>query len=81
MLKKKLGIEAIEEDWEYDCIYNYYKISSTLIIPEGNKRIGNSAFWGCDKATIILKKPRSEFKFIGSCAFKICKNVKEEIRS
>ena len=75
MLKKKLGIEAIEEDWEYDCIYNYYKISSTLIIPDGNKRIGNSAFWGCDWLREV-EIPES-VKFIGELAFKCCYNLKK----
>lgn len=46
MLKKKLGIECIELDWNerFDLIYDYYKIPSTLIIPEGCVRVGLSAF-------------------------------------
>lgn len=52
MLKKKLGIECIELDWNerFDFIYDYYKIPSTLIIPKGCEKVGRSAFedWsGC----------------------------------
>ena len=46
MLKKKLGIEAIERD---GCKRTCFKISSTLIIPEGCVKIGMCAFWGCKK--------------------------------
>ena len=46
MLKKKLGIHAIERDWDViSRPYNYYKIPSTLIIPEGVERIGKNAFY------------------------------------
>ena len=108
MLKKKLGIEAIEKNWNIrvDYIDAYYKIPSTLIIPEGCREIGDAAFrcgelkkvvipesvewigycafYGCRQATIVIQKPRSEFKYIGSCAFDYCKGVKDvkkEIRS
>ena len=48
MLKKRLGIEAIEiVDWDYDFIYSYYKIPSTLVIPEGCKKIGKYVFYEC----------------------------------
>lgn len=126
MLKKKLGIEFIESERRYPCRY-YYKIPSTLIIPEGCVKVGAKAFWccrelkrvvisgsvveigkwafrGCDKlekvvipgsvkeimeeafeycwsATIILKKPKSKFKYIGPFAFNECKDVKEETRT
>ena len=96
MLKKRLGVEAIERD---GCKRTCFKISSTLIIPEECVRIGWSsfwrcerlkkvniprsvkklehyAFWGCRKATIILKKPRSKFEFFGDDVFKGCKDVK-----
>lgn len=101
MLKKRIGIEAIEE---YNCLDSYYKISSTLIIPEGCReigsyafrgcirlkevvipksmeRIGDFAFRGCYNATIILKKPKRELKFLGLAAFDGCGYVKEETRS
>jgi len=48
------------------------------IIPKGVKYIGNYAFWDCSRATIILKKPESEFKYVGSWAFDGCRHVKEE---
>ena len=104
MLKKKLGIEAIEKDWYSDInLTDHFKIPSPLIIPENVERIGidafccyrklkkvvipssvkwirDYAFWGCEKAVIILKKPKSEFKFIALNAFQICKDVKEEVR-
>ena len=146
MLKKRLGIEAIERD---GCKRTCFKISSTLIIPESVEKIGSSSFWnccklkkvvipksvveigewaftGCDglekvnipegckiieryafesckeikeitipksvnfigarafrecyKATIILRKHKKNFEFIGDDAFKICKDVKEKTR-
>lgn len=42
MLKKKLGINAIEKDWidRVGSVKNYFKVPPTLIIPEGCKRIG-----------------------------------------
>ena len=129
MLKKKLGPEAVERDWSWYIkrLKDYFKISSTLNIPEGCEHIGGSAFLGCDwlkkvvipesveeigisafrgckslekvvipesvdvigycafyycsNATIILRKPRSEFNFIESCAFDYVKDVKEEVGS
>ena len=101
MLKKRLGVEAIERD---GCKRTCFKISSTLIIPEECVRIGWSSFWRCERlkkviipesvkrigfvafsdcrnATIILKKRREDFEFLGSDAFNGCKDVKEEIRS
>ena len=130
MLKKKLGPEAVERDWSWYIkrLKNYFKISSTLNIPEGCEHIGGYAFWecrwlkkvvipesveeigisafrgckslekvvipesvekirdcafdGCENAVIILRKPRSEYKFIGRYrVFDDVKDVKEEIRS
>ena len=128
MLKKKLGIEAIESDWpnEGEEVDNFFKISPKLTIPEGCEKIGfgafcdcwelkkieipegvesigSSAFWNCCKlkkvvipksvesigeeafcrcsnATIILRKPEKDFKYIGLDAFYRVKDVKEEIR-
>lgn len=101
MLKKKLGFEAIEKDWAFDYTFYYYKIPSTLIIPEGCEKIGRYAFNSCwwlkkveisesvdwigrcafpgYEIEIIIRKPMSEFRHIGDCAFGFCKNVKEEI--
>lgn len=98
MLKKRLGIEAIEKNWRYIFMSDYYKIPSKLSIPEGCKMVGYSAFYGCrelkrvvipesveriegdaffecESATIILKKPKSKFKEIGWHAFCYCKLV------
>ena len=51
MLKKKLGVEAVETAWDL-FLHKYYKISPTLIIPEGCVRLGIYAFQRCK----ILKK-------------------------
>ena len=74
MLRKKLGIEAIER---VRFLENYFKIPSTLIIPKGVKGIRESTFYGCEK----LKKveiPES-VKNIGGSAFQGCKNLREVI--
>lgn len=126
MLKKRLGVAVAEIDWYFveGSLRDYFKVSSTLIIPKDCERVGRQAFWGCNEikkviipesvkeigrsafnlcenlkevgipgsvekigefafcdckeATIILEKPRSEFKFIGPYAFLGCKDVKEE---
>ena len=49
MLKKRLGLEAIERNNSFSGGVNvetYFKISPTLIIPEGCVKIGEGAFWG-----------------------------------
>lgn len=105
MLKKRLGIEAIEGNYSGSTT-DYYKIPSILIIPsdcwcighrafhhclglkkvvisESVMEIGDMAFENCWNATIILKKPMRELKFLGSWAFDHCidvKYVKEEVR-
>ena len=81
MLKKKLGIECIELDWNerFDFIYDYYKIPSTLIIPKGCVKVGRSAFedWsGCRRRLKKVIIPES-VKRIGTGAFADCKNLKE----
>lgn len=107
MLKKRLGVEAIERGGSLvkrTSVQTYFKVSSTLIVPESCKRIGGlaffkcenlrkveipksikeigySAFYRCVRATIILRKPKSEIEFIGGYAFEGCRNVKEEIRA
>lgn len=46
--------------------------------------INSNAFRGCTKATIILKKSRSELKYVGKDAFIRCKSVEyaeEKIRN
>ena len=80
MLKKKLGIEAIESDWGYShgnigYTYSYFKIPSFLIIPENVVEIGYRAFSGCDeiKKVVIPKNVRK----IGVDSFYECRNLKE----
>lgn len=73
MLKKRLGLEAIERDWDFfeARTENYFKTSLiTLIIPEGCEKIGEAAFKGClwFKKVII---PES-VKWIGQSAFYNC---------
>ena len=51
-----------------------------VTIPEGCEIVGRCAFWGCYNATIILRKHKSEFKYISPDAFGDCRYVKEEIR-
>lgn len=73
MLKKKLGIEGIERR----LVRYYYKIPSTLVIPEGCKRIGSGAFSGCKE---LEKVEISEgVKSIGTCSFQGCRNLKKVI--
>lgn len=52
-----------------------------VVIPKSMERIGDFAFRGCYNATIILKKPKRELKFLGLAAFDGCGYVKEETRS
>lgn len=74
MLKKKPGIEAFERDWSWgNRVVEYFKISSTLNIPEGCEKIGKDAFVRC----WWLKKVRisESVKKIGNYAFWKCKNT------
>ena len=74
MLKKKLGIHAIERDWGVIYRpYSYYKLPSTLTIPEGCKKVGGYAFWSCDKLGKVVI-PGSVEK-IGEFAFWGCDNA------
>ena len=75
MLKKKLGTEAIERDWEYDGVISYFKSPSTLVIPKSVWKIGDRAFeccWWLRKVTI----PKS-VDVIGYKAFQWCVNLKK----
>lgn len=84
MLKKKLGIEAIERNWYWEIsdpfignIIGFFKISSTLIIPEGCKGIGVNAFWSYDKLEkVVISKG---VKWIGDCAFAGCRKLRGEV--
>ena len=77
MLKKRLGLEVIERNWNGKYISSYFKIPSTLIIPEGCVRVGNYAFRCCwDIKKVKISK---NVKEIGICAFWGCKNLKKVI--
>lgn len=79
MLKKRLGIDAIERNWENNCINDYFKLPSTLIIPEGCWWIGYRAFWGCVRLEkVVISK---SVKDIGSFAFYGCKNARVFIKN
>lgn len=78
MLKKKLGIHAIERDWGVIYRpYSYYKIPPTLIIPDGCESIGQQAFYKYEKLERV-EIPGS-VKSIGSCAFEYCKKLREVV--
>ena len=79
MLKKRLGIEAIEREWYDNFIFNCFKIPTTLIIPENCRLIGYSAFQNC-KMLEEVKIPRFT-KTISYCAFLDCSNLKEVVIS
>lgn len=76
MLKKKLGIESIEADRNIRInLRHYYKIPSTLIIPDGVEKIGYRAFSECPR----IKKVEisGSVKNIGGCAFGGCRKLKK----
>lgn len=77
MLKKKLGLNAIEKNWEQISlrVRNIYKIPSTLIIPESCRKIGDWAFWRCGELREV-GIPGS-VKEIGEHAFYDCYNLKK----
>lgn len=72
MLKKKLGIEAIEADWS---LRKYFKIPSTLIIPPDCEYVGTWTFYFCDNIEKVVI-PES-VGWIGEGAFEWCKRLKE----
>lgn len=79
MLKKKLGIEAVEMDWPSDEeeLKDFFKVSSTLIIPEGcdHIHIGEYAFWSYNELKEVVI-PKS-VKEIGYKAFFECRELEE----
>lgn len=78
MLKKKLGIEAIERDWSWKYkIVSYFKISSTLTIPDSCERIGGSAFYECDRLKEVVIS--EGVKSIGCRAFINCRKLKKVV--
>lgn len=77
MLKKRLGIEAIERDWSNGCINWYFKVPTTIIIPEIIEKIGSWSFEMCPwlkKVTI----PES-VKIIGKGAFSGCRKLEKAV--
>mgnify|MGYP002520365973 CR=1 FL=1 len=78
MLKKRLGIEAIERNWSEEFISNYYKIPSTLVISDGCEKIGNYAFCDCWnlKKVVIPESVES----IGEFAFDGCEQAEVILR-
>ena len=76
MLKKRLGVEAIERNWWFSTLPSCYKIPSSLIIPEGCRIVGDHAFSGCrELKKVVFPESLEE---IGIGAF-ICTNI-EEVR-
>lgn len=69
MLKKKIGLEVIERGWSGHYGIGYYKIPSTLIIPENCERIGPYTF-SCSKLRKVII-PES-VDWIGLAAFYGC---------
>ena len=76
MLKKKLGAEAIGR---IVVVERYFKIPTSLIIPDGCKRIGNSAFECCKSLREVII-PKS-VKWIDGNAFSNCKKLEKVIIS
>ena len=72
MLKKRLGVEAIET---VDFLRRYYKIPPTLTIPEGCKKVGCFAFYCCTR----LKKVSipGSVVVIDINAFSHCKSIEK----
>lgn len=75
VLKKKLGLEAIEICYRLGSRRLYFKIPSSLTIPEGCVRIGNWAFNGCYNLKEV-KIPESVER-LGYATFMDCKNLGE----
>ena len=76
MLKKRLGIEAIETDWYSDeKLINYFKIPSTLIIPDGCNEIGDYAFRDCKELKKVIFSNNLEYIWPG--AFMDCSKLKK----
>ena len=74
MLKKKLGIEVVERKWYWDMRPQlFFKIPSTLIIPEGCVKIGIWAFVGYKNLKkVVISKSVME---IGEGAFEKCREA------
>lgn len=80
MLKKRLGAECIERKWWSNRnLKDYFKITSPLTIPEGCEKIGNCAFWECERLEKV--KISESVKVIGEDAFYKCENLRKVIIS
>ena len=76
MLKKKLGLNAIEKGWYVGGrLTTNFKIPSTLIIPEGCEKIGLNVFYGCWRLREVII-PNS-VKVIEIGAFWCCKRLEK----
>ena len=74
MLKKKLGLEVIENGrWKWGC--SYFKIPSTLVIPDGCRRISRSVFENCTNLKEVVIS--EGVKRIGNSAFWCCRNLEK----
>ena len=62
-------------------VFEFCNRLEEVVVSENVEEIGNFAFDGCRKATIILKKHKRDFVRIGSCAFLGVRDVKEEVRN
>ena len=79
MLKKKLGIEAIERNWNlhYHLSNHYFKIPSILVIPEGCEMIGNFAFYECNRLKeVVISKSVEVIRF---GAFEYCGRLEKVV--
>ena len=75
MLKKKLGINAIERNYFHfnACSDDFFKIPFKLSIPESCEKIGYAAFWYCKELReVIIPESVEE---IGDKAFCGCYNA------
>jgi len=78
MLKKRLGVEAIERNWYVGGrLAINFKIPSILTIPKSVKWIGDFAFCNCEKLKEV-EIPKS-IKIIGNSAFWNCRELREVV--
>lgn len=79
MLKKKLGLNAIEKIYFHGSSEYYFKVPSTLIIPEDCVKIGGYAFYGCENLKKVVIS--ESVKDIGCWAFGGCENARIVIKN
>jgi len=78
MLKKRLGVEAVERKWDWNNkLLLLFKIPSTLVIPESCERIGNCAFYYCQKLRKVIIS--EGVMWIRSRAFMGCCKLEEVV--